>query len=238
MSADSNDVPFRLEPIERIETFRSAFAQLSSLVERMQPGDRLDSERQVAEQLQVSRVTVREVLRALQGMGQVDIRRSSGTFVARPVPHSLVRVSVPTRVDDGYIRQLSETRAGIECQVVRLLGQRHPVDLTAAEAALTRAEQELEQEPQQGSLDSSFEGALGQATGNAVIAEFQHAIHELWLGAWITLGGAIANRRHLHEEHLSIFEALKMGHYDIAEQRMRSHITGLGPPEERLPKEH
>lgn len=228
MSAERS-LPFQLRPIGKIETFRSVLDQLSALVDQLQPGARLGSERELAEQLSVSRVTVREALRALEGMGKVDIRRNSGTFVARPAPHTLVTVRPPDQVDAEWVRHLCEVRAGIECQVVRLLGQQSVVDLSAAEAALERAEQEIAQESQQGSLDPSFEAALGQATGNPIIVEFQRAIHELWLQAWIALGGSIANRRHFHEQHIDILRALKHGDSDLAEALMRAHITGLDP---------
>ncbi|HEV7627980.1 MAG TPA: FCD domain-containing protein, partial [Streptomyces sp.] len=124
-------------------------------------------------------------------------------------------------------QHLSELRAGIECQVVRLLAQQDPIDLTHAEAALERAEKEIAASSEQGSLDPSFEAALGRATGNPVLVEFQQAVHELWLHAWITLGGAIANRRHLHHEHLTILDTLKLGQVQEAERLMRQHITGL-----------
>jgi GntR family transcriptional repressor for pyruvate dehydrogenase complex len=220
-------LPFELQPIKKIETFRAALDQLASLVERLEPGDRLGSERELAERLNVSRVTVREALRALEGMGKVDIRRNSGTYVARPAPEALVAVTPPNLVDDEYVRHLCELRAGIECQIVRLAAQRGLVDLAGAEAALARAELEIQEESDQGSLDPSFEAALAQAVGNPVLAEFQRAVHELWLHAWITLGGAIASRSHLHSEHMDILDALKNGQVELAEQKMRKHIMGL-----------
>jgi DNA-binding FadR family transcriptional regulator len=225
--SEDSSLPFRLQPIRKIEIFRSALDQLSALVAQMQPGNRLGSERELAEQLGVSRVTIREVLRTLEGMGKVDIRRNSGTYVAEPVPHTLLSVTAPAHVDEAHVQHLSELRAGIECQVVRLLAQQDPIDLTHAEAALERAEKEIAASSEQGSLDPSFEAALGRATGNPVLVEFQQAVHELWLHAWITLGGAIANRRHLHHEHLTILDTLKLGQVQEAERLMRQHITGL-----------
>ncbi|MQA78449.1 MAG: FCD domain-containing protein [Streptosporangiales bacterium] len=227
-------LPFDLQPIRKVETFRAVLDQLSSFVEHLQPGDRLGSERELATRLHVSRVTVREALRALEGMGKVDIRRNSGTFVARPAPHTLVSVRPPDHVDDEYVRYLCDIRAGIECEILRVLSRQASPDLSTAEAALVRAEREIAEETQQGSLDTSFEAGLGHATGNPVLMEFQQAIHELWLHAWITLGGSIANRRHLHEEHLDIVDALKNGEHDLAERRMREHITGLEEDRNRI----
>ncbi|MFE2737048.1 FadR/GntR family transcriptional regulator [Streptomyces sp. NPDC056721] len=226
MSEDSG-LPFRLQPIQKIEIFRSVLEQLSTLVEQMQPGDRLGSERELAEQLGVSRVTIREVLRTLEGMGKVDIRRNSGTFVTAPAPRALLSVTPPAQVDEAYVKHLSEIRVGIECQVITLLARDLPIDLSEAEAALEQAESEISGSSQEGSLDPSFEAALGRATGNPVAVEFQQAIHELWLQAWITLGGSIADRHHLHAEHVAILDALKNGRMQQAEELMRHHIAGL-----------
>ena len=226
--AEPNALPFELQPIKRIETFRAALDQVSALVERLEPGDRLGSERELAEQLHVSRVTVREVLRALEGMGKVEIRRNSGTYVTRPAPQTLVQVTPPDTVDENYVRQLSELRVCIECEILRLAAQQDPLDLTGAEAALARAEREIEKDSGQGRLDPSFEAALARAAGNPVLIEFQRAIHELWLHAAISLGGAIGKQPHLHGEHLAILDALKNGQVELAAQKMHDHILGLG----------
>ena len=226
--AEPNALPFELKPIKRIETFRAALEQVTSLVERLDPGDRLGSERELAEQLHVSRVTVREVLRALEGMGKVEIRRNSGTYVTRPAPQTLVKVTPPDTVDEEYVRQLGELRACIECQILRLAAQQDPLDLAGAEAALARAEREIEKNSGQGRLDPTFEAALARAAGNPVLSEFQRAIHELWLHAAISLGGAIGNQPHLHAEHLDILDALKNGQTELAAQKMHDHILGLG----------
>ena len=226
MSEDSG-LPFRLQPIRKIEIFRSVLEQLSALVEQMSPGDRLGSERELAEALGVSRVTIREVLRTLEGMGKVDIRRNSGTFVTAPAPRTLLSVTPPTQVDEAYVKQLSEIRVGIECQVITLLAHDVPLDLAEAQGALEQAEREISGSSRGGSLDPSFEAALGRATGNPVVVEFQQAIHELWLHAWITMGGSIADRNHLHAEHVAILDALRDGRMQQAEKLMRQHITGL-----------
>ncbi len=52
----------------------------------LRPGDGVPGERELAERLSVSRVTVRRALAALVAEGAVTVRRGSGAFVAAPPP--------------------------------------------------------------------------------------------------------------------------------------------------------
>ncbi|MCT2537176.1 GntR family transcriptional regulator [Aquibacillus koreensis] len=48
---------------------------------KLSPGDRLPSERELSEQLQAGRSSVREALRALELLGLIETRRGEGTFL-------------------------------------------------------------------------------------------------------------------------------------------------------------
>lgn len=55
-------------------------------------GDKLPSERVLAERLQVGRSTVREALRSLELLGLIETRRGEGTFLADYKKHQLVEI--------------------------------------------------------------------------------------------------------------------------------------------------
>lgn len=55
-------------------------------------GDKLPSERVLAERLQVGRSTIREALRSLELLGLIETRRGEGTFLADFKKHQLVEV--------------------------------------------------------------------------------------------------------------------------------------------------
>src|SRR5215471_7186654 len=57
------------------------------------PGDRIPTERELSEQLAVSRGTVREAVQFLQALGVLEIRHGSGTYV----PRSASRTQAPRR---------------------------------------------------------------------------------------------------------------------------------------------
>lgn len=54
--------------------------------ERLRPGDRVPSEKELAEQFGVSRITSKRALQLLAGAGVVDRRRGKGSFVAERLP--------------------------------------------------------------------------------------------------------------------------------------------------------
>lgn len=72
---------------ENISKIRKLIVQ-SSLV----PGDRLPSERELAETLAISRASVREALRALSFLGIVETRRGGGTFLCEQDRHRYIEI--------------------------------------------------------------------------------------------------------------------------------------------------
>jgi GntR family transcriptional regulator len=60
------------------------FDALAALIGKLETGDRLPSEPQLARQLQVSRATLREAMRTFESQGLIHRRQGAGTYVARP----------------------------------------------------------------------------------------------------------------------------------------------------------
>lgn len=60
--------------------------QLERIISATEPGERLPSEPALAQQLSVSRATLREAMRTFETQGRIRRRQGSGTFVTHP-PH-------------------------------------------------------------------------------------------------------------------------------------------------------
>ena len=224
MSSDRRS--FRLLPIKQVHVYREVFAQLDTMVAGLQPGDRLQSERELADLLQVSRVSVREALRALESMGKVEIRRNTGAFVVDPegtLPVEQLLAGAEPGLES--LQWLTDLRAAIETRVVQLVARQPQPDLLPVREFLARAAEELtDQDTDQGSLDLRFEALLARAAGNPMLERAQKWVHQAWVTAWSGFGLAPGDRHTLHAEHVAILAALEAGDTVTAVQRMEDHV--------------
>lgn len=107
---------------------------------RLRPGDRLPSERRLAEQLGVARETVRQALRVLEGSGQIVITRgaSGGPVVQETVPDR-ERLLRELRARTDEIQSLTEFRVVIESAAAELAAPVcTPDDIASLRAANAR----------------------------------------------------------------------------------------------------
>lgn len=124
--------------------------------QELQPGDRLPSERSLAEQLGVSRPPVREAIRTLAGQGLLITRRGGGTYLQTPPPNcSETRIQALATLlqNDAHYRD-------------DVLEARHTLESGTVWHAALRATQQ-DKDNIRRALDNMQDQ---QASGNAVLA--------------------------------------------------------------------
>lgn len=97
--------------------------QLRKMIEAdgLLPGDKIPSERELSERLQVGRSSVREALRALELLGLIETRRGEGTFIANFQDHKLVEILGGFFLQDKKAKEkLKETKYLIELDCLKL----------------------------------------------------------------------------------------------------------------------
>lgn len=125
----------------REKMFVEILNKLKAIIQkdRLQPGDKLPSERELSERLNVGRSSVREALRAMELLGLIETRRGEGTFIKEARNHRLVEVLASFILNDGLVKQeLTETRQMIEKNAVLLASERR------SEAQINRLERHLD----------------------------------------------------------------------------------------------
>src|SRR3989475_7322698 len=115
-----------IEPIRRSRLYQGIVEQIEGLLERgdIRPGDQLPPERQLADQFQVSRASVREALRTLELLGIVETRPGGGTFVRQTTPDDLARPLTGLISRGHSLADVIEFRGLIEPAIAALAAER------------------------------------------------------------------------------------------------------------------
>jgi DNA-binding FadR family transcriptional regulator len=176
-------------PVQTRKTFEEAVEQIAEKVKlgELAVGDRLPSERALAEQMEISRPTLREAVKVLVDSGLIEVRRGAGggMFIATEiVPPELVAHRRDIRIHE--VAQVLEARRLLEPRVAQLAAMRaQPEDFEALEQtiadqrAVVAAGSILRggREDRFLALDVRFHLALARSTGNGVLVGLVRSIY-------------------------------------------------------------
>ena len=193
--------------------------------QQLQPGEKLPNELELAQQLGVSRATLREAIRTLADRGVLEVRRGKGTFVSPQVEEigdfgfsSLEQVR-------GQLRDLFELRSMFEPRCAALACRR-----AAPVERCIRAGRDRTQ------ADQAFHTAIVRAAHNEFLLRLLPIIHQ----AVSTAVERGEHREQLAEDtlrdHALLLEFLKKRDGEGAEHAMAIHmrhsmdVMGLAEP--------
>src|SRR5438093_8907026 len=159
---------------KKAPVYEEVMVRLASLLQqgRLKPGDRLPSERALAERLRVSRATIREALRAMQLKGLIVSRHGAGSFIVGGRPEELANALHHLALQDIF-----ELRLLIEPSIAALAAERSTrQDLVRLESILQQQESELEEKRMAGPTDAAFHSSLAEATHNRALIQVGAAV--------------------------------------------------------------
>jgi len=207
------------------EAYSQIFAQLSR--HSFAVGDRIPSEKELAETLQVSRPVVREALTRLQDDGLLQARRGAGTFVVR-LPPAETSALDPDGTAAEYIRTY-EVRQALEPETARFAARRLTQDteqeLAAALRDLHRAIFEVGASQKE---DFHFHLCIARATRNDLFVEQLVVFQKALIGSMVVTENVTRNRSQqqtVYGEHEAIFEAIRARDEDLAAVLMAYHVA-------------
>lgn len=217
-----------IQAVESLRLYRQIADQLASLIDSGEygVGDRLPPERVLAEQLKVSRSSVREALIALEVEGAIEIRGGTGVFV---VDRKARRPDQPSETTPGPF-ELLEVRQMIEPEAASLAARHaNAEDLAAMDEALEAMRSgEAYAELTGLDADRQFHTAIAQATGNGALAMVIQSLWDLRQGPLY-----VRLEQHFHtsrtweraiEEHIAILDAIRAHDPRAARAAMLRHV--------------
>jgi len=185
-------------------------------------GERLPSERELAAQLGVSRVTLREALARLEGSGHLVRTRGAhgGAVVAAPDTATL-RARLLGRVDE--LAHLSQFRAIVEGGAARLAAQcAGPAEHAALRAALDALSEDDPRAFRR--ADTAFHLAVAHASGNPVVVSAVADARERMFSLSDALPWEVVLET-TRAGHVAVVEAIEAGDGDAARAAMEAHIA-------------
>ena len=205
--------------------------QLVELIDlqRLNAGDKLPPERQLADLLGVSRPSLREALHILQAQGLVQIKHGQGTFVQEPIVAQEIRASMMSETHG--LNELFDAREVLEVPASKWAAEKATKeDIRLLRATLNQIDTITAITPidydQLQLLDAKFHLTIVGIAGNRFINQTLNVLQDVMrmsMETTLRLPGRSAISR---SEHLAIFEAIEKGNGDLASKLTLQHITG------------
>ena len=220
----------KMEPIKRSRLSEQVLDRIKeALVSGLyKPGDQLPNERDLAEQLEVSRASVREALRTLGNMGFIEskVGVNGGTYVRELTIDSIIDpFSEMLGKEHTIILEMIDFRLVIETEYARIaakLGSKSDLD------RIRSSIEQMDAEIAGGDIglggDNAFHDAVAMATHNTVFLKMLQMSKSL-LSRTRELTLSIEGQPKLSvEDHWKIYEAIETGDPDEAAKQMRIHL--------------
>lgn len=200
---------------------------------KLQPGERLPPERELAERLQVSRPSLREALRALSIMHVVETRQGSGTYISSLEPRRLVEhLDFVFALADSTYLSLFEARKVVEVGICGLAAERiSDEELSRLEGCLEKALLGLTNADLYFQADVELHEIITEAASSPILSRIMASISHLSHASRQRTSVLPGIAQQVIEDHRAIVDALKMHDPDAARQAMYQHLTHV---EQRL----
>ncbi len=222
------------KPIKQLRVSREVTEQLkqSILLGRFKAGDRLPSERELAEQFQVSRVAIREALRTLEHSGFITTRQgvTGGAFVTDLSFEHLVDAFLDLFMADKIsIPELYQVRLLVEPEVARLAAERvTPEYAVRLKEALAEEEEDAASLPDDLDRKTAVHFILAEMCGNRFFEGLVRSVMGLTRRAIEAAHPDQPPYLHPAGMHRPIVKAIVAGDPETAASAMRKHALQFG----------
>jgi len=196
------------------------------------PGERLPGERQLAELMNVSRVSVRAALQQLKAQGFVHAVQGGGTRVTAAAEEIDAGLTAIVRSNKRNLKDLMELRAYLETWAARRAA------IAATEAQRGEIERRLADmadpqrpENRKAKDDLNFHLAIAKASGSTVylhlMSVLRDILEEMVAHHRYSLYATEADDRRFLDQHARIAQAIRAGDPEAAAAAMAEHMANV-----------
>jgi DNA-binding FadR family transcriptional regulator len=228
-------------PFEKVRPRKVTAIAAEQIVEAIQRGDyplgsKLPSEFELAEQMGVSRPSIREALSALQAMSIVESRPGSGNYVVRLPSSAEEDDTVHLIESEAGCREVMEAREALEPPVAALVAMKGSTEVfSTLKGILGSMREHAARDEFDAYLDAdkAFHRALAEAAGNSLVAAAlspllntmdQRVYREFTRHYYLKNVSDLQTVTALHSD---VLDAIERGDGDTAFAKMVEHWTRM-----------
>lgn len=192
-------------------------------------GDRLPSERVLAEKFQVSRSSVREAIRALEIIGIIESRQGGGNYIRLKFgQHVFEPLSVMFKLNNGTFHDILEYRMIFEPELAALAAKRIKQEDAAILAKLAQELKSSENEKKSSRVDMQIHTKIVEISGNYLVQSTMAAVSVI-METFIQEARDLIlqwqeSREDLLDIHCKMCEAIINKDPELAAQYSRTHF--------------
>lgn len=222
-------------PIKNTKVYEQVIDQIKSMIEngKLKRGDKLPSERDLVEQLGVSRASIREAIRVLEIIGLIDCKQGEGNFIKQSFDNGLFEpLSVMFMLNDGKTNEIFELRRVMEIETAALAAKRITEEELEELNSLIKEMDTAQSEEERAKIDKKFHYNITHASRNFLIVNILNTVSTL-------MDAFIKNAREeilkndidksvINNQHKEIYKALFEHNSVKAAKAMGKHMDLVG----------
>ncbi|KGP73275.1 FadR/GntR family transcriptional regulator [Pontibacillus yanchengensis] len=218
--------------IERKKVSMQVFDRIKEMIqqEKMKPGDKLPTEKQLSEMFGVSRTPVREALSVLEASGLTTSKQGGGSVIQATSLSNLMEETQFEFVDPEEVLNLLETRIILETEAARLAAERRtPEELDEIKQNLDAIRLSQDENQIGYKEDIAFHNAIVKASHNPILNQTIEGVTNLYEKAirfsLMKNMGISEKRAQVLSEHERIYAAISQGNGPKAKEEMQNHLS-------------
>jgi DNA-binding FadR family transcriptional regulator len=187
-----------IKPVQKQKVPEIIIDRFKALIDsgEISPGDKLPTERELSEMLNVSRPSLREALRTLSLLGILENTPGRGTFLKSSPSQWPIEPFIIISLESGNLLNILEARHELEISVAGLAAQRrNKSDLNQMKKALNQMESSLKNIEVYMNSELLFHKAITKASKNPVIIDFMGKLYQQLEGARKTVYQSLLTSR-------------------------------------------
>jgi GntR family transcriptional repressor for pyruvate dehydrogenase complex len=210
-------------PVKNRKVYEVVIEQIKNMVKtgELKKGDKLPPERDLVEQLKVSRTSIREAIRALEILGLIECKQGEGNFIRKSFQQSLLEpLSIMFMLQESTPKEVIELRRILEIETASLAAKHIKEEKLTEIYNIVDTFKNSTDEKLNTELDQEFHFKIAEASENFLLVIIDSFISN----ARLRIMENRDNREILIQQHEAVYRALCKRDSKSAAEEMKKHL--------------